>query len=394
MENEKRKEFLDRLTSTINEISRKKFYEENKEESRQPLIGERVDGYKGFISDLGGEFLEIVENYNQSLQIAKLYELIGDVKLKARIKDFSSSSINSDKKELDDIFGVELVTATEFEKEVLMLFNHLAFNINKDKKYNKKNGYVAYHCMGDFAPNEKNLKERIERTVNGAKAKEYVYTKGDPNYRNKKNLVNIFPNLSEYISNSRNLNELTKVLSEMIEYMNVVKIPKDKIPVIEFHFFISEVEHEAIRGSASHSNYKKTNTKLIERYFQEGRLIRGINAPWKFTANKDGLQLQDFYDTLLENWPFLKDSIVKRRNEGQEIRDREISSKFDVLTASQLPFLRKYLKGNHEYAEEKKDEKWGLLKALIIAHRIDRTENGHELEDEISKIWTIGGNSK
>ena len=44
--------------------------------------------------------------------------------------------------------------------------------------------------------------------------------------------------------------------------------------------------------------------------------------------------------------------------------------------------------------EEKKDEKWGLLKALIIAHRIDRTENGHELEDEISKIWTIGGNSK
>ena len=109
MENSKRKEFIGKIAADVKAISdsKEKFYKET--ERMKPTIGELADGYRGFISDLGGGFLELIENYNMCLEIAKNNELIGDVKLKARIKDFSSSRINSDKKILDDVFGAEIV---------------------------------------------------------------------------------------------------------------------------------------------------------------------------------------------------------------------------------------------------------------------------------------------
>lgn len=415
MENKKRKEFIEQLSveatkkqimgdlaTTINNVTRKKFHAENEDGHMNPAIGDIVDGYKGFISDFGGGFLEIAENYNQCIQIAKMSELIGDVRLKARIKDFSSSNENSNKKELDDVFGIELVTATEFEKEILMLFNHLIFDINKDKKYNKKNGYVAYHSMGDFSPRGGNLQLRIRQIIEQAKTREYIYSKSEPNYKDKRNLVKVFTKLSEYSNNQRDLDELTRVLEEMIEYMSHFRTPNENIPIIEFHFLTSQVEQEAIRGKASHSNYKKINTKSsIEEYFRQGRLLRGINAPWKFIAKEDGLKLQDFYDTLIENWPFLKDEIVKKRISGEEAKERKVISRFDELTASQFPFLRKYLSSNVKYPEEKNAEKWGVLKAMIIANRINKHGNKnihHSMEDELAtemdKIWPNGGTSR
>jgi len=391
MNDEKRKRFIRQFAFQVEDIARKKIEEET--EKKKPGIGEIVDGYKGFIQALGSGFLEIAENYNQCIEIAKINELIGDAKLKARIKDFSSSKTNTEIKILDDIFGMELVTATEFEKEVLMLFNHLAFSIDKDKKYNKTTGYVAYHCMGDFSPKEGDLQEEIKRIVNESKTREYKYAKSEPTYNDKRNLVPVFPILQEYISDTNDLNELSKILKEMIEFMKITKLKREDIPVIEFHFLTAEKEQEALRGAkANHANYKKVNQKLIEDYFMQGRLIRGINAPWKFVGTRKGLKLQDFYDTLLENWPFLKDEIVEKRKLGIERDDKNVTSKFDVLTASQFPFFREYLDGNHEYVESENAEKWGLLKALIIANRIDKTEKTQSIEDGltmgIDQIWS------
>lgn len=391
MENEKRKKFIEQFAVQVEKIAQNKFSEES--EQMKPSIGEIVDGYKSFIQDLGGGFLEIAENYNECLQIAKDNELIGDAKLKARIKDFSSSKTNSDIKILDDVFGMELVTATEFEKEVLMLFSHLVFNIDKDKKYNKTTGYVAYHCMGDYSPKEGDLQEKIKQIVKQTKTKEYKYSKSEPNYNDKKNLVPIFSVLPEYISNPNDLKELSRVLGEMIDYIKFIGVSKENIPFIEFHFLTTEKEQEALRGAkANHANYKKVNQRLIERYFNEGTLIRGINAPWKFIGTKNGLELQDFYETLLENWTFLKDEIIEKRISGKEIRDKETTSKFDVLSAAQFPFLRKYLDGSHEYPEDENAEKWGLLKALIIANRIDKTEKTQSIEDGLTigvdQIWS------
>lgn len=370
-DNEKRKEFIKQLTSQVDSITVKKIEEENKK--LQPTIGELADGYKSYIMDLGEGFLEIAEKYNECIQIAKYNEFVGDVKVKARIKDFSSSCTNTDVKLLDDVFGMELVTATEFEKEVLTLFNHLLFDINKDKKYNKKSGYIAYHCMGDFSPKEGYLPDIIKDIILNTKTREYRYTKNEPNNKDKKNLVDVFPNLQSYIRNSRNLAELIGVMSEMVEHMKEIDMPIMNMPIVEFHFLTKAVEQEAIRGTASHANYKNINTKLIEDYFMDGRLIRGINAPWKFVSDGEKLKLQDFYDTLLENWPFLRDEIVEKRKLGKERKEESIISKFDKLTATQFSFFRKYLNENYQYSDEQKAENWGLLKGIIIANRIDST---------------------
>ena len=117
----RREKFISELTKGVklDEKQRQAFYQKNENGSLNPEIGEIIDGYRDYIFDLGGSFLDITELYNKCLKIAKSSELIGDVKLKARIKDFSSSCTNTNTKMLDDVFGVELVTATEFEKEIL-----------------------------------------------------------------------------------------------------------------------------------------------------------------------------------------------------------------------------------------------------------------------------------
>ncbi len=388
MEDDKRKKFIEQFAIEVKNIrdDKKRFDDETKK--MQPTIGELADGYRRFIVDLGEGFLELVENYNVCLEIAKQNELIGDVKLKARIKDFSSSRINSGKKILDDIFGMEIVAPTETDKEILALFSHLEFEISKDKKYNKPSGYIAYHCMGDFLPksHDIDLKEWIVRTVNTAQTKEYKRSKEIPNYSSKKNMVPIFPNLQHFIQDPERLTELVKTFEEMKEYMDTTKT-KLQLPIIETQFKTIEVEENALRGTASHSKYKPVDESMIENKFKNGQLIRGVNSPWKFIGTKRGLKLQDFYDTLMENWPFLRRIIVERRNAGKESKDRRISAKFDNLTASQFPFLRKYIP-SAKYDENKKEEIWGALKIAMIVNRLDETE---PLEDEllaqIENIW-------
>lgn len=375
MDNNKRKKFVSELAEGVklNETQRQEFYKRNEDESLKPEIGEIIDGYRGYISDLGGEFLHIVELYNECLKIAKSSELIGDTKLKARIKDFSSSYTNTDKKILDDVFGIELVTATEFEKEILILFNHLLFDIQNDKKFNKETGYIAYHCTGDLAKKENdNLEERIKKILEQSKTKEYRKSQhSNSKSKSTNNEVNVFKVLPNELSNPKMFNEVLKVLEKMLEYSKTNDIPREFIPIIEFHFLTAAVEYEATRGKASHSNYKSINTKLIKEYYNNGRLIRGINAPLKFVSTDNGVELQQFDETLIENWPFLKDDIVRKRELGNDKEDLEKVNATDVLTAYQFPFLRKYIDSSKEYQEDLKDEKWGVLKTLILLNKID-----------------------
>ncbi len=382
------------FSEQVNQIKIKKFEEETAE--MQPTMGEIADGYRSFISDLGEGFLQIVENYNDALEIAKEANIIGDVRLKARIKDFSSSRINTDIKILDDVFGMEIVTSpikedgvttdyqeqlAEKDKELLMLFNHFVFDISKDKKYNKPTGYTAYHCMGDLnieANKINNIEDWIKTKVNETETREYKRSKSEPTYGDKKHMVDVFPNLIKLIENPEELSKISRTFVEMAKYINVID-EKLQLPIIEFHFLTGAAEKEALTGKASHSKYKATNEKLIKSKLQNGELIRGINSPWKFVGTPNGLKVQDFYDTLSENWPFLVETINERRIAGKEEKDKRISSKFDYLSAYQFPFLRKYIEP-HKYYENKKEEMWGVLKTSMIVNRIDETK---PLADEL-----------
>lgn len=274
-----------------------------------------------------------------------------------------------------------------------MLFNHLVFNILKDKKYKRPMGYIAYHCMGDLSINkgklsEEELKEKIKQIVRESKTQEYKRSKKDPEFNSEEDVkeASVFPKLKNIIKDPKELDDLVKTFEEMIEYMEATNT-EFSLPIVEIQFKTAAVEANALRGPAAHTKYKSSDEKMIVNKFRNGQLIRGINSPWKFEGTKAGLKLQDFYDTLMDNWPFLKDTIVERRNAGKEQKDRRISSQFDNLTASQFPFLRKYI-SPAKYDETKRDEKWGALKIAMIVNRLDETE---PLEDEllaqIENIW-------
>lgn len=267
----------------------------------------------------------------------------------------------------------------------MILFNHLIFNIDKDKIYNKKTGYNAYHSMGDLSLKEGRLQDIIIQIVNETKTREYKYSKNEPNYKDKKKMVNVFPNLIRNIENPEFLAQITETLYKMIEHIKTIKTKKEGIPIIEFHFLTNNAEKIATVGSASHSNYKKINPTLIEKYFLKGRLIRGINAPWTFESNGEDIVLQDFYRTVGRNWLFLADEIEEKRKLGKEGRENERIFAFDRLTATVFPFFRKYLSPSNKY-DNKTEESWGLLKAILIANRIDfRNKTTNPIEDDIMR---------
>lgn len=328
-----------------------------------------MNGYKKFVQDLGGEFLEFVEVYNECLKIASEYEIAGDVKLSARIKDFSSSNNNTEEKELDDMFGMEVITSTEYEKEFFILFNKLIFETYKSKKYNKTNGYKAYHSDEDLKiTTYENLKSRIIELIEHSMVEEWK----TPDKTREREKVKLFRKLS--VSDIKDDGIIIKALEEMIKRVQTSKIAEKSVPMLEFHFITAAAKEEATRGKASHDKYKKDimQEQIIE-LFENGNLYRGINSPWKFEVKDEELVLQDFYKTLIENWPFLREYIVKRREEGKEEEDKKRNAKFDKYLASQFSFLRKYINndGNLDHIDEiKKAQLWEKIKNFIIYYRL------------------------
>lgn len=355
----------------------------NKQLECNLINGEIVDGYKGLVCDLGGEFLKIVEAILEAIKIAKRNEILGErTGIKFRIKDFSSSLRNTEKKSLDDFFGMEFVTATQQEKEFIMLFFHLAFDIIKDKKLDKSNGYNAYHCTGDLKLRKFDISSKIYEIVQMSKTLKY---KDNPLNLKKDNRegdiqkTKTFDHIDYLLENDKD--NVKSTLKEMLEilYEKLENIDPDNVPMIECHFMTAEVEQNAITGTASHSKYKTVNEKLIVEMFNSGKLFRGINTPWKFTTLPDGkIQLQDIYQTFIETWPFLKEHIVMRRKRGLEKQDKKNNEGCDKLLATQFPFLEPFVEKN-ELKNKNANELWGALKQCMIVYSLDNDAEFKEI---------------
>lgn len=388
--NDARKKFLETFAVQVKGISDTKWAKEN--EQRKPPIGGYANGYKKYILDLGEEFIHFAEVYNKCIGVAKYNEIVGNTELKVRIKDFSSSLSNTEHKILDDVFGMQISTKTEEDKEIFVLFNYLLFEIQKSKRYNKPNGYIADHHIGKLSlENIEDIKKTIKKILTDSKIREYKKATYNPVY-DKDKMKDVFKVLPRTISNSSKFNRIAETLKEMLKLMQDEELDNSKIPLIEFHFMTFDVEENAIRGTASHAKYKSKQAKLVKQFFNNGRLLRGINAPWKFVGKKNGLVLEDFYTTILENWPFLINDIVERRKAGKEQADIRNNAKSDLLLASQFPFLKGYLKNKTgEYSENEQAEQWGMLKALMITNRIDFNKDFETIEEalmeNIGEIW-------
>jgi len=341
---------------------------------RGPTINEIIEAYKKFIQDVGGDFLHFAEAYNEVLKVANEYGHMNS-KLTVRIKDFSSANSNTDNKELDDMFGMEVATSTEEQKEILTLFNELIFKNTKSKMWNKtqeEGGYSAYHTTGMVQLKEdEDLQSRIIDIIENTNVEEWTSSKDKNIPADKRAKTSPYKNLQKLIQNPLEQKWLVALIGKMLEVLKRSDLDIDSIPIIEFHHITLEKQEEAITGSAAHSKYKQGLEEKIQQLFDEEKLFRGINAPWKFVGTDEGLKLQNFNETLRQNWPFLDISIKLKEIEGRGEASNKISRDFDRMLASQFKFLRNYVDGDVCRDPIKKAEIWGKLKMLIMHYRLD-----------------------
>ena len=127
---------------------------------------------------------------------------------------------------------------------------------------------------------------------------------------------------------------------------------------------------------------KKGVEEKVQQLFDDEKLFRGINAPWKFVGTSKGLKLQNFNETLRQNWPFLDTSIKIRALEGRGEVANQMNKDFDKMLASQFEFLRDYVDGEICTDPIKKAEIWGRLVMLIMHYRLEFNGNKQTLARE------------
>lgn len=325
---------------------------------------EKVLGYIQYVDSQGENFLKFLQLLNECIQIAETYELIGSVNIKARIKDYDSSNRNTEKKALDDVFGVEVIPTTERDKEWIMLLTELVFRIERSQGFDKKdNGYKAYNQMLELrSKGEQYDFDNIRQIIENAKIKQR--NSSDPNDISE---VFKYPMLKKQMEEGRSVEfsdlekiamlEITKRISNFRDELDFYKTDI-YMPIVEMQIKTKEAADNAIRGTARHIGYKvdrgtefskedlerkvKEYEDRIKLLYENGYIKRGINAPIKFERINGRIQMQRFEKTLLEIYPFLREQIVKDMLDSGMKRTREYNRHTaELLTI--FPFLKPYI---------------------------------------------------
>lgn len=229
-------------------------------------------------------FLKLINYINRKIESLKNEgELSEFVEIRARVKGLASAIRNHNKerstfennitkklkdteeelekgKTLDDIFGIEIVGATEEEINYLreVLENFLS-KTRPTKKHNKENGYKAEHD-------------------------------------------------SYYLKN-----EITGEDYQIIE--------PDKTPIIECQYkLIATIRNCQYGEKASHLTYKGEKTEDIQQMYDEGEFIIGYNLPtmYKSDYDKNGnpiMRKLSVEETLREEYPFLN---MSQKNKARD----------------------------------------------------------------------------
>lgn len=323
-----------------------------------------VEAYIEYVRSQGQHFIEFIELLNDCIGIAEKYELIGDTNIKARIKDFDSSYRNTEKKAVDDTFGVEIIPTTERDREWIMLLTELVFKIGKNKGLRiTDNGYVAYNQMVSLREDVEEYNfSNIMEIIKNAKIQEKR-----SHSSSKMVTVDKYPILKAQVQKGKNLefSDLEKMaMLEIVQKLNAFrsKIRMFKtcsyMPLIEMQIKTSAVAEEAIRGRARHDNYKvskkkgeteeefqlriKENQERIKRLYNSGYLKIGINVPIKLVRVNKKMTMQESEDGFMESHPELRTSIVQDRIDSGIKKTREYNKHIAKYQAI-YPFLKPYI---------------------------------------------------
>lgn len=224
------------------------------------LTGEQRDKVKKYEAEKRNEMQDLYE-YNiyvmqQQKQFEKIMFYINDLinelkdygeiseytEVRARIKSPKSALNNDSFKTLDDTFGMELITVTEDEMELVMEKIQKIMSVQKSKNHDKPNGYKAKHRIMtlkkemleklgieeeifEFVPMiEFQFKtfETLMRCLKGT-AEHTVY-KGEERY--DKNEYNVFEVPTMWVSKNGKMSMLTmeETLKKMYPFLRTKKI--------------------------------------------------------------------------------------------------------------------------------------------------------------------------
>ncbi len=252
--------------------------------------------YRSFVDSQKTHFESYIKFLNAELCTLKHFRIVSSfTRFLARIKSEESSinNDNRDEKALNDVFGLEVDTATTGEYAFLVELFRETLEQTKEKPHNKKNKYVAHHYsgypkFGDLAAkieeifNSKyNYEEEYEKFMEGLSNREKEKLTDEDKKRNKDYYVKYCNSLNEYISTmkktvkGKKLETLKRDLKTIQEdYYNLEKIKdtKDYQPIIEGQFKTIQTAIEANLGSANHGAYKKESiAKIQQEYDRNGR---------------------------------------------------------------------------------------------------------------------------
>lgn len=319
-------------------------------------LSRELDAYRRYVSENMPNYILFMEALNELIAELESKGIIGKTKIKSRVKAAKSALKNSNEKELDDIFGFNIITQNEKDKEILMLIIHNLFvkKYVQEKTYNKSNGYKAHHCIGAVktkitGEEINNLEEHILQSKT-YKPKEVYRDSSSKKQRElgKKEVleqVYRYPTLRKEIAESGELSDdLQNAFANALLFFDAYLLPdtetRTNMPVMEIQFKTSEVEKDATCGRAKHMNYKKINPEQISKDYMSRKLVRGIDFPFRFFRNMDNgrMELESTKETLISMWPFLEETIGE-----YEKTDKTPLASYDMYMARIFPDLRPYV---------------------------------------------------
>lgn len=346
------------------------------------IKAQKIDAYKSFVIEAVSGYIMFMELVNQMVTKLENENVIGKTKVKSRIKSINSSMTNTEEKILDDVFGFEIVTQNEKDKEILMVIIHNLFDEKyaRHKNHNKSNGYYAHHCTGTVK-NRLDEKEDLEKHILEAKTKELKREYRDMNHKEQKKYKKEeifckkprYPILRNEILERNGIDKnLKENLEEIIEYaiQSLKNNPEAKsaLPIMEMQFKTVEVEKEAKYGKAQHMKYKAVKEAEILEAYNKRKLVRGVDYPFTFVRNENGeMEIEHYNETLVTMWPFLSDAIEKYKK-----THRFPMQNYDMYFVKIFPELEPYIIKNalkepslpvDGYTSEMV---WGILKNKII----------------------------
>lgn len=209
--------------------------------------------YNKYVMQQEEEFVKVMNFVNSIINdLIEEREITAYTQVRARIKSQKSVLQNDSIKLVDDVFGMEIVTATEqeYNKIIEELKDWMTISpYRKPNNLNKQNGYKATH-------------------INMTLKKEHIDTVG------------------------------------------IQEDKYEEIPMIEFQFKTIAVMINASIGAAAHTIYKGENMEEIQRKYDAGEYETGkigiFELPTMWKSEKGKMRLLDTEEVLETMYPYLK----------------------------------------------------------------------------------------